>query len=103
MATVIPACCAARRAFALRGLMDWLKVGRRVPSISMATRRTGGCMQLVYREQVSDSKRSKWLTPSDIKPSLYLQHLRHATAGCPAGVLQRIMGKCNERVLPFTM
>src|SRR6516165_8776695 len=50
MATVMPASCAARNACALRGLIVWLKVGNSVPSMSIATRRTGGCMQLVYLE-----------------------------------------------------
>src|ERR1700688_852348 len=49
MATVIPAACAALSACTLRGLMVWLKLGSRVPSMSIATRRTGGCMVPVYR------------------------------------------------------
>ena len=40
--------CAARSARALRLLTAVLRVGSRVPSISIATRRTGGCMNPVY-------------------------------------------------------
>src|SRR3954451_4255941 len=49
MTTTMPAASAARTACALRRLSSCAKVARRVPSISSATRRTGGCISPVYR------------------------------------------------------
>ena len=66
--------------------------------MSMATRRTGGCMGLVYREQVDPSKRSN-RSLLDAQVSLDLQHLQHARSG----TLSNITGMCNEWIPHFTM
>ena len=53
MATVIPASWAALRAVAFLALMACMSLASSVPSMSIATRRTGGCIGLVYRERES--------------------------------------------------
>ena len=40
----------------MRLLICWPKVGSRVPSTSMATRRTGGCISQVYRSHVKTTE-----------------------------------------------
>ena len=65
-ASVMPACCTARKASALRGLMLCEVEGSSVPSMSTATSRSGGCIVTSLREQGTGNR-----APQSAKLSLW--------------------------------